>query len=177
MHTRPTAALSAGSGLGLINRRGFGYVEASVTTYQDNRYLDLLNKALRAELDCLHAFAALDTEKYCNMEDIVENHDLAIKNLSTLIIQHRGIPENHSGLSGEFGKAIIQLTAMMPQWIHGQAHRSTFMRSEKKLSGLYQELIKVAPLRDRDVLQTLSGKIAENIEYFLSMPGLLPEKR
>jgi hypothetical protein len=134
-----------------------------------------LNKALRAELDCLHAYAALDAEKCCNLAEIVANHDLSIRDLSALIIQHRGIPENHSGLSGEFGKAIIQLTALMPEWIHGQAQRSTFMRSERKLAGFYDELMKVAPLRDKAVIETLNGRIAKNIDCFFSMPELNPE--
>jgi hypothetical protein len=167
MVASPTTALSAGTGIGLVGRNAFGFVRTVPWTasYQDDPYLDLLNRALRAELDCLHAYEAVAGEKYCILAGVVENHDKSVSELSELIVKRQGIPENHSGLSGELGKAIIQLTALMPEWIHSQAQRSMFLRSEKKLAGLYDDLVDLAPIRDLTSLAILGDRVAKNITF------------
>lgn len=172
MNAVSTTALTSGCGLGVMTRQSLGFVNATAASYQDHRYLELLNRALRGELNCLHAYTALSENSCCNLQSIVANHDHSIRDLSTLIIRNRGIPENQSGFSGELGKALIQLTSHMPEWIHGQAQRSTFMRSEKRLSALYEEVVALAPPRDKELVRVLNERIKKNVDDFFTLPSL-----
>ncbi len=159
----------------LVNNQGFGsdlclgkilsLRQASYkrfdTTYEDNHYLELLNKTLKHELQivevCRANIKSSTLEKY--RDRIVDQHKQACQALIDLITAHGGIPEDLSMITCDFTRMVINISSVMPEWISHQANYATFVMFEKNLFKNYDCLLKLAPPQDIALLTRLHDMI------------------
>lgn len=123
------------------------------SSFDHGHYLQLLNKALRTELNSINTYSALiDSSKFI---ELYTDHKNASKTLSSLIIENGGKPEERSGVLGDISQAVLQASTHMPQWLNKQTTSTVIYRTEKSLQNQYEQLIKEAPYKDRLIIQCL----------------------
>jgi hypothetical protein len=162
------AASTNGPGMGLLGAGGFAFsgVSDRVALHRNDRYITLLNRALRIELNCLHAFSGAEIGARDAVDCIVANHHSSVSDLSKLIVRRHGIPICHSSLAGGFGRAIVQISAHMPEWLHNQAQRSAILAAERRLARVYGLAIDAAPRIDVEGVEELLERAIENMNVF-----------
>ena len=159
--------LSLGGSLPILDHRNsFG-----TTAFHDSVYVNTLNLALKTELNGLDSCSAFQNSGSArvatHVSNLISNHYQSSKKLKNLIIRNSGIPNLDSNLSGKFSKAVIQITASWPDWIHTPASQSALQRIELKLDNLYDDLLEISPFVDRPILNQLKDSIGKNQESYL----------
>ena len=136
----------------LHNRR-----HAPATTFRNDGYIHQLNRALQREMRTLAAchrqltaYPGLET-----LQQAITDHHMARQELIRLVIVNHGVPEDKTALSlGLTGTFIRVCSAIPVRWFE-RVSFSTLVALEKNLAAAYRRLLKQAPLRDQETLETL----------------------
>jgi hypothetical protein len=129
-------------------------------TYNDSPYVHALNKALQLEKAAVQVYTVSARRLINAMPEIsrrTQSHFQAQRHLVKMIFAQRGLPDgDNSSLRAMASVAAAKASKYIP----GDTVRSTWLQSnahivEQSLCGQYEELIKMAPLADKEILKSL----------------------
>lgn len=147
-----------------------GNLEAQCTTFRDNSYIHLLNRALQAELRLVSTYAGILTrlESTHPFHHYCSDHQRAAKDLVRLVISNHGIPEENSALNLGLTKTFVQLCSAIPGRLLLEARRKTLVQLERHQVHSYQRLLIEAPGRDVEDLNALLSLSESHLEQSVS---------
>ncbi|MEZ4742626.1 MAG: hypothetical protein R3B45_09295 [Bdellovibrionota bacterium] len=133
------------------------------TTFNNSYYVNMLNCALRLELDSLsHLTSGEKILDFVGIRQVMENHNQSIESLSSLIVRNSGIPISHSSFASTFSSVIIRVKSNVPGRRAKFSLLSGLCSQEKKLEHVYQRLLLMSPSCDRFVVLSLRERISIN---------------
>jgi len=123
----------------------------------------MLNRALKAETELSNLYVRWsqhgDTGMYTTAMDCSEEHRFAARELVRLIVANRGVPEDN--VENLFGatRLVATVAPYMPYQMRDRVYLKTATRSEESVTKLLERIEKIAPLREKVVLQSIRERL------------------
>ncbi len=135
------------------------------TTFRNNSYIQRLNRTLQAELRTITAYSGVirTTPAKTIYDKSCESHQRNGRQLVKLIVQNRGIPDDHSPLSSGLTEKWVKICSYLSPSLRQKTTNLTLEQLEQHLLVNYNSLIAEAPLRDAELLMELNRIAQSNL--------------
>lgn len=135
-----------------------------------DEYVKALNNVYSLEISMIEMYSGDAAVRSCKSFDkLRSSHQFCAKYLRDLIIENRGIPDERANLSiFELSNLAAKICSHLPSPICEKTFTQTSLQSEKSLKHRYRSLLKLAPLKDKQLILQLQICCSSHIRSIIN---------
>ncbi len=147
------------------------YGRSRIVQYRDpDEYLKALNGIYSLEISMIEMYSGDAAFRSCkSFGQLRSSHQFCAKYLRNLILENHGIPEERANISlFELSNIAVKICNHLPSPICEKTFTQTSLQSEKSLKFKYKNLLKLAPLKDKQLILQLQICCSSHIRSILN---------
>ena len=147
------------------------YGRSRAVQYRDpDEYLKALNSIYSLEISMIEMYSGDAALRSCkSFDQLRSSHQFCAKYIRNLILENHGIPEERANISlFELSNIAVKICNHLPSPICEKTFTQTSLQTEKNLKFKYKSLLKLAPLKDKQLILQLQICCSSHIRSILS---------